>query len=185
MSPRSMLRGLALLLAACSLYSVRVFAQDDTASVAEAARQSRQQKQDATKPAHVIDNDAIPPSPAASNSPNPTNASVNANTSQTADSSAESSAGAAEETNSKGENEALKKEIAAKKEQVDFKKRELALAQDSYYSNPEHERDTAGKQKLDAMQADVAQAQSELNELQSKLAAAAPADTKPAESAKP
>ncbi|HTZ47322.1 MAG TPA: hypothetical protein VMH20_07005 [Verrucomicrobiae bacterium] len=183
MSPRVMLRVFALLLAACSLYSVGALAQDDTTSVAAAARQSRQQKQNATKPAHVIDNDAIPPSPTASNSPNPTNAAVNNSTAPAADSSAESSAGAADD--SKGETAGLKKEIAAKKEQVDFKKRELALAQDSYYSNPEHESDTAGKQKLDGMQADVAQAQAELNVLQSKLAAAAPADAKAAESAKP
>lgn len=186
MSPRTMFRIFALLLAACSLYSVRVLAQDDTTSVAEAARQVRQQKQDAAKPAHVIDNDAIPPSSTASDSPNTANTSVGATTSQAADSSAESSAGSADQASNKDENDALKKEIAAKKEHLDFLKRELGLAQDSYYSNPDHERDTAGKQKLDAMQADLSQAQSELNELQAKLAAAGPAaDEKPAEPAKP
>lgn len=186
MSPKVILRLFAVLLAACSLYCSRVLAQDDATSVADAARQSRQQKQDAPKPARVIDNDVIPPSPAASNSPNVANATLNTNASSAADSSAEPSAGSAEEANSKGETEALKKEIAAKKEQVDFKKRELALAQDGYYSNPDHDRDTTGKQKLDAMQAELAQAQSELNELQSKLAAAGPAaDEKPAEPAKP
>jgi hypothetical protein len=183
MSPKLMVRVLALLLAACSLYSVRVLAQDDPTSVAEAARRARQQKQDAPKPARVIDNDAIPPSPAASNSPN----SANSNASQQAsDNSAQPAAGSADEAKDKSQVDALKKEIAAKKEQVDFQKRELTLAQDTYYSNPEHERDTAGKQKLDAMQADFNQAQTELSELQAKLAAAGPTgDEKPVESAKP
>ncbi|HUN61744.1 MAG TPA: hypothetical protein VMU53_07135 [Candidatus Sulfotelmatobacter sp.] len=183
MSPKLMVRVFALLLAACSLYSVRVLAQDDTTSVAEAARRARQQKQDAAKPAHVIDNDAIPPSPAAANSPNSANSPAGQ---QATDSSAQPATDSADEAKDKSDVDALKKEIAAKKEQVDFQKRELALAQDSYYSNPEHERDSAGKQKLDAMQADCNQAQSELSELQAKLAAAGPASNeKPAESAKP
>lgn len=180
MSLKVMLRVFALLLAACSLYSVRVLAQDDTTSVAEAARRACRQKQDAAKPAHVIDNDALAPSQAASNSSNPANAP------QAADSSAQPAAGSADEAQNNNDVDTLKKEIAAKKEHVDFQKRELALAQDNYYSNPDHQRDTAGKQKLDGMQADLAQAQSELSELQAKLAAAGPAaDEKPADSAKP
>jgi predicted RNase H-like nuclease (RuvC/YqgF family) len=183
MSLKVILRGLAILLAACSLYSVRVFAQDDSTSVAEAARQARQQKQDAAKPAHVIDNDAIPPSPAASNASGSANAPAAANASQAADAKPE---GSADEDKNKEEMEALKKQIADKKEQVDFQKREIALAQDTYYSNPDRSRDNSGKEKIDAMQADLAQAQSELNELEAKLAAAGPAPAeKSSEPAKP
>ena len=65
MSPKNILRSLALLFAAISFFSIRLAAQDDAPSVADAARQARQQKQDAAKPARVIDNDAIPPSPSA------------------------------------------------------------------------------------------------------------------------
>lgn len=182
MSPKLLLRVFALLLAALSLYSVRVLAQDDTTSVADAARRARQLKQDATKPAHVVDNDAIPPSPAAANSSS--NTPADANSSQATVSTAQPADGSDDAKNN--EADALKKELAAKKEQVDFQKREMALAQDNYYSKPEHERDTAGKQKLDAMQADLTQAQSELSALEAKLAAAGPAkDEKAAEPAKP
>jgi hypothetical protein len=186
MSPKVVLRLLAVLLATSSVYCVGVFAQDDASSVADAARQARRQKQDAAKPAHVIDNDAIPSSSAASNSANPANTPADAKASQAANSSAQPASGSADEANNKDEADALKKEIAAKKGQVDFQKREMALAQDNYYSNPDHDRDTAGKQKLDAMQADLTQAQSELDELQAKLAkTGAAAEEKPAEPAKP
>jgi hypothetical protein len=181
MSPKFILRSLALFLAAFSLFSIRLAAQDDASSVADAARKSRQQKQDAAKPAHVIDNDAIPPSPSASAS------SSNAPADNTsAPPAAKPEANPADEAKKKDETDVLKKEIADKKEKVNFQQREIALVQDTYYSNPDRERDTATKDKLNSMQADLTQAQSELADLQAKLAATEPpTEEKPPEPAKP
>jgi hypothetical protein len=185
MSPKIILRSLALLLAAFCLFSFRLAAQDDAPSVADAARRARQQKQDAAKPAHVIDNDAIPPSPSVSSS----SASSDSNAAGPAgntSAAAAKPANPADEAKKKEETEALNKEIADKKEKINLQQREIALAQDSYYSNPDHEHDIAGKDKLNSMQADLTLAQSELADLQAKLAAAEPpADAKPAEPAKP
>ncbi len=182
MSPKIILRSLALLVLAFCLFSLRLAAQDEAPSVADAARRARQQKQDAAKPAHVIDNDAIPPSPSASD----LNAAASADNTSASPAAAKPQANPADEAKKKEETEALKKEIADKKEKINFQQREIALAQDSYYSNPDHEHDIAGKDKLNSMQADLTQAQSELADLQAKLAAAEPpAEEKPAEPAKP
>jgi hypothetical protein len=188
MSPKFILRSLVLLLAAFCLFSLRLAAQDDAPSVADAARRARQQKQDAAKPAHVIDNDVIPPSPSASgsNASSDSNAAGPAGNTSASPAAAKPEANPADEAKKKEETEALKKEIADKKEKINFQQREIALAQDSYYSNPDHEHDTSGKDKLNSMQADLTHAQSELADLQAKLAAAEPpADEKPAEPAKP
>ena len=186
MSPKFILRSITLLLAAFSLFSIRLAAQDDAPSVADAARQARQQKQDTAKPVHVIDNDVIPPSPSASGSSSDSNAGAAADHTSASPAGAKPEANPADEAKKKEETEALKKEIADKKEKINFQQREIALAQDSYYSNPDHEHDAAGKDKLNSMQADLTQAQSELADLQAKLAAAEPpADEKPAEPAKP
>ena len=180
MSPKIVLRWLALLVAAFCLFTLRLAAQDDAPSVADAARRARQQKQDAAKPAHVIDNDAIPPSPTASGA----DAAAPAENAS-APSVTKPEANATDEAKKKEETEGLKKEIADKKEKINFEQREIALARDTYYSNPDHEHDTAGKDKLDSMQADLTQAESELADLQAKLAAAEPpAEEKPAEPAK-
>jgi len=178
MLSRIFLRSFALFLAVFAFSSIRLVAQDDT-SVAEAARRARQQKQDATKPSHVIDNDSLPPAPVGAAAPSSaapapeSNAPAPAAPGASADSGALKK-GASENENQKKEIEALKQEIAEKKEKLNLVKREMALDQDSYLSNPDHDHDTAGKQKLDSMQSDIAEAQSELEQLQSKLAALAP-----------
>jgi hypothetical protein len=185
MPAKTILRSLALLLAAFCLFSIRLAAQDDSPSVADAARQARQQKQGATKPAHVIDNDAIPPAPSASSSSSDSNAAAPVDNAS-ASPAAKPGANPADEAKTKQETDALKKEIADKKEKINFQQREIALAQDSYYSNPDHEHDLAGKEKLNSLQSDLARAQAELADLQAKLAATEPpADEKPAEPAKP
>jgi uncharacterized coiled-coil protein SlyX len=183
MSPMMLLRAVGLFLVFFASCSLRLAAQDDT-SVADAARRARQQKQEAAKPAHVMDNDSIPPSPAASSATpqaaNPPTSDSRATTpaepAAASDSSdaKKSEANSAEDEAQKKEIETLKKEIAEKKEKLDLQKREMALDQDTYISNPDHVHDVAGKQKLDSMQDDITQAQSELTELQAKLAALAP-----------
>jgi hypothetical protein len=192
MPSKTILRLLTLFVAAFAL-STPLLAQDDSPSVAEAARRARQQKQDAAKPAHVIDNAAIPPSPAASNSaPAPAPPASHANSAKPAE-SASASAEAPKQDPDNGDDEkqkaeidALKKEIADKLAKVTLQQRDTALAQDTFLSNPDHDHDKAGKEKIDSMQSDLNQLQAELNELQVKLAALAPAsDQKTPESSKP
>jgi hypothetical protein len=190
MQSKTILRLLTLFVAAFAFSSPLLAQQDDPPSVAEAARRARQQKQDAAKPAHVIDNDAIPPSPAASNS-TPAPAS-NGNPAKPPESGSASSE-AAKQDGDKGDDEkqkaeidALKKEIADKLAKVTLQQRDIALAQDTFLSNPDHEHDTAGKEKIDSMQSDLTQLQTALTELQAKLAALTPAtDQKTPESSKP
>ncbi len=160
MSSRNM-RRLALLLAVFTLGSIPVIAQD-APSVAEAARRSRQQKQDAAKPSPVIDNDVIPPSPLAAAPAADANAAAPAPTGTPADAATKKADGAkdGDDESKKGEIEALKKEIASQKEKIALQQREMTLAQDSFLSNADHEHDKAGKEKLDGMQSDITQAQS-------------------------
>jgi hypothetical protein len=184
MSPRIIFRLFSLLLAVFAFSSIRVVAQDDAASVADAARRSRQQKQDAAKPAHVIDNDVIPSAPASASSSAPAASASNSATpaQPAADAAAKKTDGdSANDESKKKEIDALKQEIADKKASLNLVQRQLSLDQDTYLSNPDHERDKAGKEKLDSMQLDISQAQSELDVLLAKLAALAP----PSDSANP
>ena len=87
------------------------------------------------------------------------------------------------------EDEQLAKEVAALKEQikqaqsdVDLAKREQALQQDTYFSNPDYVHDTAGKAKLDAIKQQITDKQQELDRLKVRLAElqpATPAGTSP------
>jgi len=75
----------------------------------------------------------------------------------------------------------LKLQVADKAKEVDLQQRELALANESYYSRPDFSKDPDGKAKLDTMQSDLAQKKDELAQLKAKLKALAPdADQKPA-----
>jgi hypothetical protein len=182
----------ALVLAAFS-FSVPLFAQqqqDDAPSVAEAARRARQQKQEAAKPAHVIDNDVIAPAPAApAASPNasaPASPSSDANAAKPPEGAPKVEADKTDDEKKNADIETLKQQIADKLAKVNLQQRELSLTQDTYLSNPDHEHDKTGKEKLDSMQSDLTQLQSDLTELQAKLAAIAPAlDEKAPETPKP
>jgi len=167
---------LAVLLAA-TLLSAAAFAQSqDTQSVAEAARRARAQKKNSEKPAKVITDDTlevkkgdvqtataeqlrIPGTPATPAQPA---------------SNAPSSAPQGEKKASDDEQRA--KDIAALKEQIkqaqsdlDLSKRELALQQDTYFSNVNYARDTAGKAKLDDLKQQVSDKQQELERLKARL----------------
>jgi len=148
-------------------------------SVAEAARRAREQKKNAPKPATVVTNDTLEPAgPAqagASATGGTSGASMAVSTTpgnqQAADSSAapsERDASANEATN-KDEFSALKQEIADKQKEVDLAQRELALANDDFYSRPDYSSDTDGKAKLDAMKSGLTQKQDELAQLKAKL----------------
>jgi predicted RNase H-like nuclease (RuvC/YqgF family) len=185
MSSKLILRGLALLIAVVFFHSLCLAAQD-APSVAEAARRARE-KQATSKPAKVITDDALthaPTTPSATASPTPSSSAAQAENAPAAPSGEQPTAQSDEETaKKKGEIEALKREIADKQQSIKLLQREIALAQDTFYSNPNHEHDRAGNEKLDSMRSDVEQQQAALAELQAKLEALGPVpDSKSSES---
>ncbi len=177
--PRSILlrSGFAVVLVGALLPAA--FSQSqDSPSVAEAARRSREKKKDSAKPAKVITDDTldvkkgdvqsavaeepkIPGAPDAANQP--PNRAANPATSDAQTQAAR--------------DEKLKKEIARVKEQLkealgdlDLMQRENRLDQDSYYSQPNFASDTAGKQKLDDQQHKMSDKRREIDRLKGQLA---------------
>ncbi|HET6929829.1 MAG TPA: hypothetical protein VFI45_05880 [Candidatus Acidoferrum sp.] len=182
----------AILLAACLVGMPSARAQSEQEqSVAEAARKAREQKKTPAKPSTVITNDTLKPAtPATVQSATAVTESLpgtNANAPADATADAAGAAQPAKESSEedkakkKAQIEALKQQVADKAKEVDLQQRELALANESYYSRPDFSKDPDGKAKLDAMQSDLAQKKSELADLKAKLKELAPdADQKPA-----
>jgi len=147
-------------------------------SVAEAARRTRAQKKNSERPVKVVTDETLEvkkgdvQSAAAEQLRMPGTPETPA---QPAPANAPSSAAPSEK---KGpEDEKLAKEIAALKEQIkqaqsdlDLAKREQALQQDTYFSNPDYVHDTAGKAKLDALKQQITDKQQELDRLKARLA---------------
>jgi len=189
MSSKIIYRAFALFLVAFFFSSSHLAAQD-APSVADAARQAREQKQASSKPAQVIDNDTLAPAPSAPTTPTkesgPTSAPAAPENGPTPPAADKPAADSKEEAEKKVKIDALKQEIADKQRSVNLQQREIALAQETYYSNPDHDRDKTGKEKLDSMQSDLKEQQGQLAELQAKLAELAPqANAKSPEPTKP
>ncbi len=166
-----------------ALLPAAAFAQPQD-SVAEAARRSRSKKKSSEKPAKVITDETLevkkgdvqsataeqlrmPGTPETPAQPAPANAPSSA----------------AQNEKKAPEDEKLAKEIAALKEQikqaqsdVDLVKREQALQQDTYFSNPDYVHDTAGKAKLDAMKQQITDKQQGLDRLKARLTELQPAN---------
>ncbi len=163
----------SVLLLAC-LSPLVLSAQDPAPSVAEAARRSREQKKKAAKPATVVTDDTLHPSGSASSTPNQENAQPaepsTSGTTTDQDSKQSDATAADKEKKKKADIDALKQRIAEQKEAVKLTQREIVLQQDTFYSNPDYGHDTAGKEKLDALKADLQQKQGVLADLRSKLA---------------
>jgi hypothetical protein len=162
------------------------FAQSQD-SVAEAARRSRAQKKNSEKPAKVVTDETLevkkgdvqsaaaeqlrmPGTPEAQAQPAPANAPSSA----------------AQNEKKASDNEKLAKELATLKEQIkqaesdlDLAKREQALQQDTYFSNPDYVHDTAGKAKLDGIKQQITDKQMELDRLKARLAELQPASATP------
>jgi hypothetical protein len=64
----------------------------------------------------------------------------------------------------------LKDAIADAEKDADLARRDLALRQDTVYSNPDYEHDTAGKAKLAALQQQINDKQQEIDRLKARLA---------------
>jgi hypothetical protein len=169
-----------------ALGSAAAFAQSQD-SVAEAARRSRAQKKNSEKPAKVVTDETLEvkkgdvQSAAAEQLRMPGTPEVQA---QPAPANAPSSA--AQNEKKASDNEKLAKELATLKEQIkqaesdlDLAKREQALQQDTYFSNPDYVHDTAGKAKLDGIKQQITDKQMELDRLKARLAELQPASATP------
>jgi hypothetical protein len=166
---------------------------DQEQSVAEAARKAREQKKTAAKPTTVITNDTLKPAtPATVQQATAVTESIpGADATASGDKATDTATatpsqpakGPSEEeiAKKKAKIEALKQDVADKAKEVDLQQRALALANESYYSRPDFQKDPDGKTKLDTMQSDLAQKKDELAQLKAKLKELAPdADQKPA-----
>jgi type I restriction-modification system DNA methylase subunit len=165
-------------------------------NIAEAARRSREQAKSATKPSKVITDDdldkkGVKPgqqgltvdAPARLETQPPTADQVAAAT--TTPTAATTDPAAAPAASDDPEAAQLKEQIADAEKDADLGKRELALQQDAYLSNPDHEHDTAGKAKVDALQQQIADKQQEIDRLKTRLAAAQELHKTPPPPAKP
>jgi uncharacterized coiled-coil protein SlyX len=181
----------AILLAGClvGMPSARAQSGQET-SVAEAARRAREQKKTSAKPSTVITNETLKPATpatvqqaAVTESKPGTDATAASGATTEATTAAQPAKGPTEGqiAEKKAKIEALKQEIADKAKEVDLQQRALALANESYYSRPDFSKDPDGKAKLNAIESDLAQKQSELAQLKAKLKEFGPdADQKPA-----
>jgi hypothetical protein len=164
-------------------------------SIAEAARKSRQASKNSNKPSKVITDDDLdkenikpgaqglnvgapaeletqPPSPAAvaeaaatpSTPPDPATAAAASDDPEIA---------------------RLKDTIADAEKDADLARRDLALQQDTFYSNPDYVHDTAGKVKLAGLQQQINDKHQEIDRLKARLAKLEEAQKKKRASAKP
>lgn len=150
-------------------------------SIADAARRSRDQSKNATKPSRVITDDDLDKTnikpgaqgltvdaPAKLETTPPPADSVAA--AGSAPSTASDAATAPTATDDP-EIAKLKQSIAAAESDADLSRRELALEQDTFLSNADHEHDTAGKAKVAALQQDIDAKQQDIDRLKMRLAA--------------
>ncbi|MBS1840684.1 MAG: hypothetical protein JSS69_02215 [Acidobacteria bacterium] len=184
------LGSVAAALAAASAFSpaLRAQSQDNSQSVAEAARKAKEQKKTTTKDARVItddtirlrpasaDSDAAPPAGTVVTSTPPAEAAAQPASSAPSDAAAPNPpAQPAPDTRKKQEQSAevakAKDLLAQAQAQLDVLKRELALDSDSFFSNPDYSHDSAGKAKLDDLQKTIGDKQISVEDLKQQLAA--------------
>jgi hypothetical protein len=163
----------AALTAAFFFFPAPARSQDQqTPSVAEAARRAREQKKKPEKPPRVINDDNLktgdPTGPpdlqtAKAWAPGAADAATPA-------SPAAPPAGAAPAAKS---TEALfmKTQLEALEKELDLLERQLPLERENYYTKPDYQHDSAGKAKLDALQQQITDKRQEVDTLKTRLAA--------------
>jgi hypothetical protein len=198
---KSFARTLALIMAGSSVFVIPLGAQTaQEPSIADAARQNREQKKSTSKAGPVITNDTLSPAtaapgnpgapatPASTSSSAPGMATPDASTSATSSRDAGAANSPAQNSLSPEDTEKLKSEIASIKQQLKDRQGEVELLQRLYdldkealYSKPDPTRDTAGVTKLDSEQDELKQKQEELAKLKAELESIAPKElTEPA-----
>ena len=161
---KSFARTLAFITVGSSVFAIYLAAQTtQEPSIADAARQNREQKKSTAKPGSVITNDTLSPvtaapakpgapsSPATTSSSAPAVAAPDAAIPATASTDAAATNSAAQTTLSPEDKEKLKAEIDNIKQQlkesqgqVELLQRLYDLDKDALYSKPDPTRDTAG-----------------------------------------
>jgi len=149
-------------------------------SIAEAARKSRQTAKNSSKPSKVItdddlDKENIKPgaqglnvgAPAELETQPPSAAAV-ADAAATPSTPPDPATEPA--TSDDPEIAKLKDTIADAEKDADLARRDLALQQDTFYSNPDYVHDTAGKANLAALQQQINDKQQEVDRLKARLA---------------
>ena len=166
-----------LVLLAATLLPAAVFTQSqDTQSVAEAARRARAQKKNSEKPTKVITDDTLEVKKGDVQSATAEQLRIPGTPATPAQPASNAPSSAAQGEKKASDDEQRAKDLAALKEQIkqgqsdlDLAKRELALQQDTYFSNVNYARDTAGKAKLDDLKQQVSDKQQELERLKARL----------------
>jgi hypothetical protein len=183
---RSIWLGSILALSAAVLAPILYAQSQDNSSqsVAEAARKAKEQKKASTKDAKVITDDTIRLRPASADTGAPPAGTVvtsapagEVSVPSPADSSAAIAPAQPAPPADPKKKEEQNAEVAKAKEllaqvqaELDVLKREFALDSDTYFSNPDNSRDTAGKAKLDNLQKMIGDKQVSVEELKRQLA---------------
>lgn len=149
-------------------------------SVAEAAKRSREKAKNSSKPSKVITDDDLDKSnvkpgaqglnveaPAKLETAPPPSDDVAAAKTPSKPRDAATTLAAEDDP----EIVSLKASIADAEKDADLARRDLALQQDTFISNPDHARDNSGKAKLAGMQQDIDSRQLEIDKMKVKLAA--------------
>jgi hypothetical protein len=158
--------------------------QTDSDPLAAAAKRSRDDKKDASKPAHVWDNDTIPKAGQTISVVGQTNdastdgTTVTAATDGTNNATVVTTQGVPSGGASSGtEGAYLQSRIANSKEKLaslrtdlDLMQRTLVLDSQMYYGKPDYSNDRAGAQKLADEQAQIASKQREIDEREKEIA---------------
>jgi hypothetical protein len=155
---------------------------DSAASVADAAKRARDQKQNAASRAKVITDDDVD-----AKSVKPGAAGLTVPTPQSdAEPPSAAAVAAAESADAKAAKsppddpvkktdpqklKALKADLAQAEDDLKLSQRELSLEQDTVFSSPDYQHDTAGKAKLDALQQQIGDRQQKVEDVKARLAA--------------
>jgi hypothetical protein len=141
----------------------------DTQSVAEAARRAREQKKTAPKPARVITEDDVKPAAPDAAPASPASGFPSPSSGGAANPSAADGSKDPKDQKDSQEVAQLKEQLKQAQSDLDLMQRELALAQDTYFSNPDYVHDTAGKAKLDAEKQQIGDKQEEVARLKARI----------------
>ncbi len=150
--------------------------QDQTSSVAEAARRAREQKKKHEKPARLIDDDNLksadptgPPDLQTAKAWAPGDAATPASpAAPSAEAAPEKKKDAAAKST---EALIMKTQLEALEKELDLLERQLPLERENYYTKPDYQHDTAGKAKLDALQQQITDKRQEVDTLKTRLEA--------------
>jgi flagellar motility protein MotE (MotC chaperone) len=164
-------------------------------SIADAARRSRESAKNATKPSKIIsdddlDKENIKPGNQGLPLDTPPKLEVQPPSSDavaeaTVELSAPADPAVVPTAADDPEIRRLKDNIADAEKDADLARRELALDQDTFYSNPDYEHDVAGKAKLASLQQQIKEKQQEVDRLKTRLAKLEEEQKKKHASAKP